>query len=110
VIAATRASADITQDPTSVSIGNGVQQINGAYLNAQRIADNLAATSITIRATGSITIVDPSDLSTSLSGAPRFNLTLVSPTCNIDNNLNFAASGNLYLACNTLNLGGQITS
>jgi hypothetical protein len=41
---------------------------------------------------------------------PLYNLSLVSPVCNIDYNVNLAALGNLYLTCETLNLNGQFTS
>ena len=110
LITAAPARADIIYDPTSVSIGNGIQLVNGTYLNAQKIADKLVNTSIEIQATASITIVDPSDISTSPLGAPRFDLTLSAPVCNVDNNINLAASGNLILTCGTLNLNAQITS
>ena len=97
-------------DPQFVTIGNGIQQNNGTYLNAQQIANNLVFTSITVPATGSVTVVDPIDLSTSSFGTPQYNLSIVSPTCNIDYNVNLAALGNLVMTCNTLNLNGQITS
>jgi hypothetical protein len=96
--------------PTNVSIGNGFQQSNGTYLNAQKIAGNLAITSITIQASGQITIVTPSDLSTSSSGTPHFDLWLVTPTLNVDYNLNMAATGTLYLTTSTINLDAPITS
>jgi hypothetical protein len=96
--------------PYSVSIGNGVQESNGTYLNAQKIANNLVVTSISVQATGEITIVDPSDLSTSPSGTPQYNLSLVTPTLNVDSNLNMAAAGNLLLTVSTINLNGQFTS
>jgi len=96
--------------PTNVSIGNGTQLGNGTYLNAQKIANNLVSVSITVQATGQISIVDPSDLSTSPSGTPHFDFTLFTPTLNFNNNLNIAAAGNLYLTTSTLNLHGQITS
>ncbi len=101
---------DTIFDPTSVSIGNGTQLINGTYLNCQKITDNLVVTSITIQATGQISVVDPCDLSTSLNGTPHFNLSLVTPTLNINNGLNLAASGNLFLTVSTLNLNAQLTS
>ena len=96
--------------PTNVFIGNGVQQINGTYLNAQKIADNLVFTSITVLSVGQIRIVDNIDLSTSLFGIPHFNLSLIAPTVEIDNNMNLGAAGNLFLTTNTLNLTGRITS
>lgn len=102
--------ADLYIDPTSVTIGNGIQQINGSYLNAQHLADNLVVTSITIQASSDITIADNIDMSTSALGTPQFNLTLIAPTCNVDNNFNFDLSGHLNLTCNTLNLNGKITS
>ena len=96
--------------PTNVSIGNGTQLGNGTYLNAQKIANNLVTTSITVLAAGGISIVDPSDLSTSPSGTPHFNLSLVTSTVNVNSNLNMAAAGNLYLTASTINLNAQITS
>jgi hypothetical protein len=107
---ADRASADIVIDPTSVVIGNGPTQLNGTYLNAQDIADNLVFTSIMVQATTSVTIADPSDLSTSTYGTPHFNLTLVAPVINIGNNINMSAQGHLNLSTTTLNLAGEITS
>ena len=97
-------------DPASVSIGNAMQQLNGTYLNCQKIADNLVSTSINVQATGGISIVDSCDLSTSTMGTPHFNLSLVTPTVNFNNDLNLAASGNLFLTTSILNLGAQITS
>ena len=97
-------------DPVDVSIGNGVQQPNGTYLSCQQIANNLVYTSITVQATGAITVVDPCDLSTSALGTPQYNLSLVTPTLNLNNDLNLAASGNLYLTNTTLNLSAQFTS
>ena len=89
-------------DPSFVTIGNGTQKIDGTYLNAQNMANNLVFTSIGVQATSAITIADPIDLSTSPEGTPQYNLNLISPTCNIDNNVNLAALGNLFLTCNTL--------
>ncbi len=97
-------------DPANVTIGNGAQQPNGTYLNAQQIANNLVFTSITVQATGSVSIVEPSDLSESSFGTPQYNLSLVTPTLNVDASLNLAAAGYLYITCNTLNLNAQITS
>jgi hypothetical protein len=96
--------------PSNVSIGNGIQQSNGTYLNAQKIANNLAITSITVQAQGEITIVNPSDLSTSTSGTPKYNLSLVTPTLSVDYNLNMAAESNLLLTVSTINLNAEITS
>jgi hypothetical protein len=107
---ADRASADIVIDPTSVVIGNQPSQVNGTYLNAQDIADNLVFTGITVQATTSITIADPIDLSTSSFGTPHFNLTLFAPVINIGNNVNMSAQGHLNLTTSTLNLNGQVTS
>ena len=95
---------------TGVQIGNGPSQVNGTYLNAQDIADNLVFTSIFVQATGNVTVVDPIDLSTSTFGTPHFTLTISAPVCNISNNVNMAATGHLNLTCGTLNLNGQITS
>ena len=110
LLVAPHASADIYIDPVTVSIGNGTQLPDGSYLNAQNIANTLALTSVHIQGTSSITIVDPIDLSTSTSGTPHFNLFLNSPTCNIDNSVNLAAGGGLFLTCGTLNLNAPITS
>src|SRR5215470_17363910 len=107
---ADRASADIVIDPGSIVIGNGPQSLDGTYLNAQAIADNLVFTSILLQATTSITIADPSDLSSSTFGTPHFNLTLSAPVINIGNNVNMSAQGHLNLATSTLNLNGQVTS
>ena len=65
---------------------------------------HLVFTSITVQATTSVTVVDPIDLSTSSFGTPQYNLSIVSPVCNIDGNVNLAATGNLILTCNTVNL------
>ncbi len=96
--------------PSAVSIGNGTQTANGTYLNAQQLANNLVITSITVQASGEITIVNPSDLSTSTSGTPQYNLSLITPTLNVYSNLNMAAAGNLYLTDSTINLNAEITS
>lgn len=96
--------------PEFVSIGNGAQLANGTYLNAQRIANDLVVTSVHAEATGAITIVDPSDLSTSPLGTPQYNLSLVTPTLNVSNNLNMAAESNLYLTVITLNMNAEFTS
>src|ERR1035437_10212680 len=109
LIATAPAGADIII-PASVSIGNGPAQVNGSYVNAQNIADELVGTNITIQATSQINIVDPSDLATSLTGTPQFNLTLIAPNCNVREDLNLAAVGNRILDCNTLNLNARITS
>ena len=95
----------------AVSIGNGVQLPDGSYRNAQTMANNLTLTSITVVGQP-ITIVDPIDLSTSTNGngTPLYNVTLVSPICNIDHSINMAPVGNLYLQCATLNLNAPITS
>jgi hypothetical protein len=94
----------------NVSIGNGAQQMNGTFLNAQNMANNLVFTSIAFQASQSISIVEPIDLSKSPDGTPQFNLSLIAPTLNINGDVNLAAAGNLILSCNTLNLNGQITS
>jgi hypothetical protein len=94
----------------TVSIGNGPQQVNGSYINAQNLANNLVVTSITIQASTSLTIVDPIDLSSSSLGTPKFNLSLVSPVCNISNSVIMAAQGNLFLTCNVINITGPISS
>jgi Bacterial Ig-like domain (group 2) len=94
----------------TVSIGNSALQMNGTYLNAQNMANNLVFTSIAFQASKSITIVEPIDLSKSPDGTPRYDLTLISPECNIDNGVNLAAEGGLYLTCGTLNLNAQVTS
>src|ERR1700677_4052904 len=61
----------------NVSIGNGAQQLNGTYLNAQKIANNLVFTSVAFQAQNEITIVEPTDLSKSPEGTPQFNLSLI---------------------------------
>jgi hypothetical protein len=109
VCGADRASADIVIDPASVTIGNGPQSLDGTYLHAQDIADNLVFTSILIQAATSITIADPIDLSASTFGTPHFNLSLSAPVCNIGSNMNMAAAGHLNLSCGTVNLAGQVT-
>jgi PEP-CTERM motif len=96
--------------PSSVDIGNGTQQSNGTYLNAQQLANNLVLTSITVQAYGLITIVQPSDLSTSTSGTPKYNLSLVTPQLDVNYNLNMASSGDLYLTDTTINMNAMITS
>jgi len=95
---------------TTLSIGNGTSLLDGSYLNAQDIADNLVFTSILVQSTTSITIVDQIDMSSSTFGTPVFTLTLTSPVCNISNDLTIAALGHLNLNCGTLNLNGKITS
>ncbi len=97
-------------DPVSVSIGNGTQLPNGTYLNAQKLADNLVFTSITVFAGSNIDIVEPVDVSSSSFGTPHFNLALSAPTINIDYGVKLAAAGNLNLTTNILNLNGRITS
>jgi hypothetical protein len=97
-------------DPANVTIGNGPQQTNGTYLNAEKIANNLVFTSITVQASGEITIAEPSDLSKSLDGTPQFNIALVTNTLNINAGLNLAAAGYLVITANTLNINAQIMS
>ena len=80
--------------PISVTIGNGPTLPDGTYYNAQELADNLVFTSLVVEATNSVTVVDPSDLSTSSFGTPRFNLSLVAPTVTLNKSLNLAAEGN----------------
>src|ERR1700747_273912 len=62
-------------------------------LNAQSIADNLVFTSIQVQAANSITISDTVDLSSSSFGIPHFNLSLIAPVCNINNNMNLSTQG-----------------
>jgi hypothetical protein len=95
---------------TNVSIGNGTQQGNGSYINAQQMSDALTITSVNIFAAGSITIVDPIDLSASALGTPHFNVHLTAPTINIDFNMNMATAGGLVLSATTLNLSDTVTS
>ncbi len=95
---------------TDIAIGNGAQSVDGTYLNAQAIADNLVFTSIVLQSQGSITVTDPIDMSMSSFGTPHFNLTIAAPACNISYNVIMSAQGHLNLTCQTLNLNGKVTS
>lgn len=90
-------------DPTTVSIGNGVSQGDGTYLNATQIANALKTTSIVVQADDTISILDPADLSVS-----RFTLSLVSDKLNVNANLTMGLTNHLNLTNNTLNLNGRI--
>jgi hypothetical protein len=91
-------------------IGYGPELVDGSYLNAQNVANNLVFTSVTIQADSSITVGDDIDLSSTIYGVPAFDLVLIAPTINIDHNLNLSLFGNLQLIANTLNLNGRITA
>jgi filamentous hemagglutinin family protein len=97
-------------DPISVSIGNGPDTIDGAYLNAQNIADNLVFTSIEVQADNNIDFVDDIDVSSSPYGLPAFSLLLTAPTLNFDHNLNMGSLGLLFLNADAANLSARITS
>ncbi|HVM59800.1 MAG TPA: PEP-CTERM sorting domain-containing protein [Verrucomicrobiae bacterium] len=94
--------------PNVVDIGNGTQLLNGTYLNAGKIANNLVFTSITVQAVTNINIVDNIDLAdASNGGTPHFNLALVTPALNLTNNILFGA-GDLILNAQTVNLNGTV--
>ncbi len=103
-------SPGVAPAPTFVTIGNGADQPDGTYLNAQNIADNLVFTSITVQVDNNINIEDNIDLSTSIYGTPAYDLSLVAPILNMSHNMNLSVFGNLVLTVNTLNLDGKITS
>lgn len=95
--------------PASIIIGNGPAQ-GDYYINAQNIANNLAITSVAISATSSITIEDNVNLASSPYGTPRYALSLIAPTINLNKNMNMSVLGILYLTATTLNLSDRITS
>jgi len=108
VVAASAASAAAT-----VTIGNGPRTLDGTYLNAQQIADNLTFTSVNLLATSEINIGDatgPVDMSTSTYGTPQYALNLNAPTLSINQPLILAVSGNVFFTANTLVLAAPITS
>jgi hypothetical protein len=78
--------------------------------NAQQIADNVVFTSIAISSDTSITINEPIDISSSTFGTPHFNVSLIAPVCNIDNNINMATVSHLYLDCTVINFNAKITA
>lgn len=90
-----------------VEIGNGEQNKEGTYLNAQTIANTLAITAVNLSAIESISIVEPIDLTKSKSGEPHFNLSLTTPECNIFHEIKMAAVGGLRLICNTANFWAE---
>jgi hypothetical protein len=96
-------------DPDTVTVGNGPSTVDGTYVNAQDIADNLVFTSITLQASDSITVADNVDLSQSAYGIPAFHLSLDAPTLNLDNNMVFNTFASLTLNADTMNLSGRIT-
>ena len=105
VLVATPAGA-----PSFIYIGNEQQTLQGTYLNAQKIADTLVSSNVIAQSSNEVAVVDPVDLSMSTLGTPHFSLSLIAGVCNIDDNMNLAAVGNLTLVCGTINLNGKITS
>ena len=109
-LGAVTGSTTLTFHLGTVTIGNGGDLINGSYLNAQNIADNLVFTSIEVQADTRIVIEDDVDLSTSVYGLPLYGLFLTAPTLDFDKSMKRSASSNLYLTTDTLNLSDRITS
>ena len=98
--------------PAVVTIGNDPTNgsLDGSYVNAQDIANNLVFTNVDIQATQEIDFADPIDLSTSVYGTPGFDLSLEAPVCNVAGSVNFSHYGTLLLNCGTLNLNAKFTS
>jgi hypothetical protein len=94
----------------TVTIGYSPDVVDGSYLNAQNITNNLVFTHVAIQADTSVTIAEDVDLSSSIYGTPAFDVSIIAPTINIGANVNFSAYGNFLLTANTVNLSGKLTS
>lgn len=91
-----------------VNIGNGPDLVDGTYLNAQNIADNLVFTSISVQADNEIKYLETVDLGTSSYGIPGFNLANTAPKISILADVTFSNFQSLGLSANQIDLAGRI--
>src|SRR5262245_12045707 len=97
LLPATGSAAVKRIEAATIQIGNGTQTMDGSYLNAQLLANDLAFTNISVQAVSSIEIVDDIDLSTASFGTPNHTLTLTAPTITIGHGVTMSAFGQLHL-------------
>lgn len=98
-----QASMPLSMSVATLTIGNGLSNNEGTYINAQDLADLLAFTFADVGANSSITVAEAINLSGSIFGPTFADIALNSATVTIDGTVTMG-SGNLQLNGVTVNL------